>query len=61
MTPQPTYTLTLLPVVTGLPGTGGGPIRNEEFPWSLAIVGGFSALVLLLGVRAYRRTNRPRQ
>jgi hypothetical protein len=59
MTPQPTPTL--LPVVTGLPGTGGGPIRNEDFPWSLVIAGSFSAIALLLGVRAYRSIYRPKQ
>ena len=54
-------TATLLPVVTGLPGTGGGPIRNEDFPWSLVIAGSFSAIALLLGVRAYRSIYRPKQ
>ena len=49
-------------VVPGLPGTGGGaPIRNEDFPWSLVIVGGFSALALGFGVRAFRRTYRQKQ
>jgi hypothetical protein len=48
-------TATLLPVIGGLPGTGGAPIRNENFPWSLVIVGGVSALALFLGIRAYRR------
>jgi Ice-binding-like len=47
--------------VTGLPDTGGAPIRNEGFPWSLVIVGGFSALALAGGVRAYRRTHLPKQ
>ncbi|MFA5874879.1 MAG: ice-binding family protein [Anaerolineales bacterium] len=56
-----TATATLLPVVTGLPYTGGAPIRNEDFPWSLVIVGGFSAIALVLGVRAFRRTYRPKQ
>ena len=56
-----TATATLLPVVTGLPSTGGAPIRNEDFPWSLVIVGGFSAIALVLGVRAFRRTYRPKQ
>jgi hypothetical protein len=54
-------TATLLPVVTGLPDTGGAPIRNEDFPWSLVIVGGFSVLALVFGVRAYRSTYRPKQ
>ena len=54
-------TETLLPVVTALPGTGGAPIRNEAFPWSLVIASGFSALALVLGIRAYRRTSRPKR
>ena len=57
-TPPPA---TLLPVVTGLPVAGGAPIRNEDFPWSLVIVGGFSAIALVLGVRGYRRTHLPKQ
>ena len=48
--------------VTGLPSTCGAPIRNEDFPWSLlVIVGGFSAIALVLGVREYRRTHLPKQ
>jgi ABC-type multidrug transport system permease subunit len=39
-----------------LPPTGGAPIRNESFPWSLVIFIVFSAIALSLGVRAYRRT-----
>lgn len=54
-------TETPLPAVTALPGTGGAPIRNDVSPWSLVIAGGFSALVLYLGIRAYRKTSRPRQ
>jgi hypothetical protein len=42
--------------IHGLPPTGGAPIRNESFPWSLVIVTVFSAIALFLGVRAYRRT-----
>jgi hypothetical protein len=53
-------TATNLPVVTALPGTGGAPIRNDISPWSLLIAGGFSALALILGFRAYRKTSRPR-
>lgn len=49
-------TATLLPGVSGLPSTGGAPIQNETFPWGMMIIGGFSILVLLLGVRALRRT-----
>jgi hypothetical protein len=47
--------------VSGLPDTGGAPIRNEEFPWRLVVVGGFGAVALFLGVRAYRRTHLPKQ
>ena len=47
--------------VPGLPVTGGAPIRNDDFPWSLVIAGGFSAIALVLGVRAYRRTHLPKQ
>jgi hypothetical protein len=50
-----------LPAVTALPGTGGAPIRNDDSPWGLLIAGGFSALALILGFRAYRKTSRPRQ
>jgi hypothetical protein len=52
---------TAAPSVSGLPDTGGAPIRNESFPWSLAIVGGVSVIALALGVRAYRRTYLPKQ
>jgi hypothetical protein len=55
---SPTHTP--LPAVTALPGTGGGPIRTEEFPWSLVIVAGFSAIALVLGIRTYRSTHRPK-
>jgi len=47
--------------VTGLPDTGGAPIRNEDLPWSLMVAGSFSALALVLGIRAYRRTHLPKQ
>jgi hypothetical protein len=47
--------------VSGLPNTGGAPIRNEEAPWGLMIVGGLSAAALVLGVRSYRRTHLPKQ
>jgi hypothetical protein len=59
-TPVPP-TATKLPVVTALPGTGGAPIQNEDFPWTLVIAGGFSAIALFLGIRAYRSTYRPNQ
>jgi hypothetical protein len=50
-------TATLLPGVSGLPSTGGAPIQNETFPWGMMIVGGFSIMVLSLGIRALRRTH----
>jgi hypothetical protein len=52
---------TPLPAVTALPGTGGAPIRNDVSPWNLVIAGGFSAMALILGIRAYRKTSRPKQ
>jgi hypothetical protein len=58
-TPAPTDTL--LPVVTGLPGTGGAPIQSDGLPWGLVIAGSFSAIALVLGMRAYRSTNRRKQ
>jgi hypothetical protein len=56
-TPRPTR----LPPISGMPGTGGEPILNVNFPWSLVIVGGFSAIALILGLRAHRRADRPKQ
>lgn len=44
--------------VSGLPDTGGAPIRdNVDRPWGLVILGGFTAIALALGVRRYRRTH----
>ncbi len=54
-------TATHLPAVTALPGTGGAPIRNGNFPWSLVISGGFGVIALVFGIRAYHRTNRSKQ
>jgi hypothetical protein len=51
---------TPLPAVTALPGTGGAPIRNDNSPLGLVIAGSFSAIALVLGIRAYRKTSRPR-
>jgi type VI secretion system secreted protein VgrG len=54
-------TATALGGLPGLPNTGGGaPIQDEDFPWSLVFVGGLSAMALVLGVRAFRRTYRQR-
>jgi len=54
-------TATLLPVVTGLPSTGGGPIRGEVFPWSLVLLSGFSTIALFFGIRVMRRANQSKQ
>jgi len=56
-TPLPEET----PVLPGLPNSGGAPIRNDGSPWGLLIAGGFSALALILGFRAYRKTSGPKQ
>lgn len=42
--------------VVALPDTGAAPLRSGNFPWSLVIVAGFSAVALALGVQAYRRS-----
>lgn len=54
-------TATLLPSITGLPDTGGAPIRNEDSSWGLLIIGLFSATALVLGIRVYRSTYKPKQ
>jgi hypothetical protein len=43
------------PTVSGLPNTGGAPIREAEFPWVLMVVGGVSAAAIFLGARSFRR------
>lgn len=48
---------TKLPAVTALPDTGGAPIRNNDAPWGLLFTAGFSALALILGLRAYRKSS----
>ena len=58
--PTATATATLLPPVKGLPNAGGGPIRNENFPLSLVIIGGLSAIILAFGIRTYRNLDRPK-
>lgn len=60
-TPGTTPQNTAQPAVSGLPSSGGAPIRNSDFPWSLVIAGGFSTMALVLGLRAYRRTHLPKQ
>ncbi|MFA5837796.1 MAG: ice-binding family protein [Bellilinea sp.] len=54
-------TATLLPAVAGLPSTGGGPIRNDGFPWSLVVLSGISATALIVSIRAMRRTNQAKK
>lgn len=44
--------------VGGLPNAGGAPIRNQDLPWSLLIIGGISAIALVFGVRQYRSAKR---
>jgi hypothetical protein len=56
-TEQPTQEATA-PAVSGLPESGGAPIRNQSFPWSLVIVSGFSFIALVFGVRAFRNNYR---
>jgi hypothetical protein len=52
----------VVPPVEGLPATGGAPIRNEAFPWSLVIpVAGLSAMALFFWVRGTRRNRIPKQ
>lgn len=46
-------------VVGGLPSTGGAPLQSETLPWLMAVLfGGLSVAVLVLIVRALRRSNR---
>ena len=59
-TGTPGTSATLLPV-PGVPKSGGAPIRNQDFTWSLVIVGALSATALVLGIRAYRRAYRLKQ
>jgi hypothetical protein len=47
--------------MTALPPTGGAPLRSEGSPWGMLIIGGFSALALVLGSQAYRKTSKPRK
>jgi type VI secretion system secreted protein VgrG len=54
-------TATNMPVMTALPPTGGAPLQSESSPWGLLIIGGFSALALVLGSRAYRKTSKRSQ
>ncbi len=68
--PQPEYsaTPTLLSSVngvtgvnsiTGLPGTGGAPLKTESSPWTLfLIIGGFSAIGLVAAFISHRLNHR---
>jgi hypothetical protein len=47
--------------VSGLPNTGGAPIRDAQFPWVPVTVVGLGALAVVLGVRAYRRSHLPKR
>jgi hypothetical protein len=51
-------TTTTTKKVKSLPNTGGAPIRDDSFPWSLALIGGIGTVALVLGVRKYLRTNK---
>jgi hypothetical protein len=53
---------TLVPGVSGLPASGGAPLRNEILPLGLAVLfGGLSIVVSVLIVRALRRNYRQKQ
>ena len=54
-------TATSMPAMAALPSTGGAPLQSESSPRGLLIVGGLSALALVLGSRAYRKTSKRRQ
>jgi high-affinity Fe2+/Pb2+ permease len=41
-----------------LPNSGGAPIRNESFPWGVAIAGVFCAILVGFGIRATRSSYR---
>jgi hypothetical protein len=41
--------------ITGVPDTGGAPIRIENLPLGLAVFGALTIIGLVVGVRAYRR------
>jgi hypothetical protein len=56
----PKATNTPVGSISGLPNTGGAPIRSTDFPWNLVIVAGSSTLALVLGIQAYRRNRLPK-
>jgi hypothetical protein len=49
------------PQVSGLPNTGGAPIRDVQFPWSLVIVGGITAAALMLARRSSSRKSQSKK
>ena len=50
---------TFVPTVSGLPNSGGAPLRNEVLPLGLALLfGSLSIVVSVLIVRAMRRNYR---
>lgn len=53
-------TATLLPIVTALPDTGGAPIRSQNSPWVLVVLGSFGFMALGLIIRGFLRTYRAR-
>jgi hypothetical protein len=58
----PVAETTAVPTVSGLPTSGGAPLRSEVFPLGLAILfGGLSIVVAVLIVRAMRRNYRQKQ
>jgi hypothetical protein len=58
----PVAETTAVPTVSGLPTSGGAPLRSEVFPLGLAILfGGLSIVVSVLIVRAMRRNYRQKQ
>jgi hypothetical protein len=52
---------TAQPGVSGLPSTGGAPIRGDTFPWGPMVALGFATFALVLGMLAFRRTHLPKQ
>jgi hypothetical protein len=47
--------------VSGLPSTGGAPIRGDTFPWGPMVALGFATIALVLGMLAFLRTHLPKQ
>lgn len=47
--------------VVGLPSTGGAPIRNNDFPWVMALSGALSVIALVSGLWAFGRSHLPKR